>query len=65
MVGEAAGRRGTEIAFLPSPAIFADTKFDFAVLENGFREFARPESDITLVLTDRRSPQGGRVLLTL
>jgi DNA gyrase subunit B len=52
----AAGRlkTGTEITFLPSPATFTKTEFDFTTLEHRLRELAFLNSGVTLVLTDQR-----------
>jgi DNA gyrase subunit B len=48
------GRNGTEITFLPSPATFTMTEFDFATLEHRLRELAFLNSGVKIVLTDRR-----------
>src|SRR5438309_8357330 len=48
-------RRGTEVTFLPSPATFTKTEFDFATLEHRLRELAFLNSGVTLVLTDLRA----------
>ena len=53
-VGPAAGRRGTEVAFLPSPNTFSMTEFDFATLEHRLRELAFLNSGVTIVLSDQR-----------
>jgi DNA gyrase subunit B len=54
VVGDAAGRRGTEVSFLPSPETFSRTEFDFATLEHRLRELAFLNSGVTIVLADRR-----------
>jgi DNA gyrase subunit B len=54
VVGDAAGRRGTEVTFLPSPQTFSKTEFDFSTLEHRLRELAFLNSGVTIVLTDRR-----------
>src|SRR5436189_1258517 len=46
---------GTEITFLPSPATFTKTEFDFTTLEHRLRELAFLNSGVTLVLTDLRA----------
>ncbi|TAK46651.1 MAG: DNA topoisomerase (ATP-hydrolyzing) subunit B [Xanthobacteraceae bacterium] len=56
MVGEAAGRRGTEVTFLPSTATFTMTEFDFATLEHRLRELAFLNSGVTIILSDMRHP---------
>jgi DNA gyrase subunit B len=53
-VGEAQGRQGTEITFLPSPATFTMTEFDFATLEHRLRELAFLNSGVRIVITDLR-----------
>ncbi|HNB26120.1 MAG TPA: ATP-binding protein, partial [Alphaproteobacteria bacterium] len=54
MVGDAHGKRGTEVTFLPSPAIFTKTVFDYATLEHRLRELAFLNSGVRLILTDAR-----------
>jgi len=53
-VGDAKGRRGTEVTFLPSPQTFTMVEFDFATLEHRLRELAFLNSGVTIVLTDAR-----------
>ena len=47
-------RHGTEVTFLPSPAIFTKVVFDFGTLEHRLRELAFLNSGVNLVLTDAR-----------
>ena len=54
VVGDAGGRKGTEVTFLPSPATFTKTEFDFATLEHRLRELAFLNSGVSIFLTDRR-----------
>jgi DNA gyrase subunit B len=52
--GDAEGRKGTEVTFLPSPETFTMTEFDFSTLEHRLRELAFLNSGVTIVLADRR-----------
>ena len=54
VVGDGKGERGTEVTFLPSPATFTKTEFDFATLEHRLRELAFLNSGAKIVLTDKR-----------
>ncbi len=54
VVGEATGRTGTEITFLPSRKVFSNTEFDINTLEHRLRELAFLNSGVTLILTDDR-----------
>ncbi len=54
VVGDAHGKRGTEVTFLPSPKIFTKTEFDYATLEHRLRELAFLNSGVRLILTDAR-----------
>ena len=54
MVGEAEGKKGTEVSFLPSTKTFTMVEFDFATLEHRLRELAFLNSGVTVVLTDAR-----------
>ena len=57
IVGDANGKRGTEVTFLPSTAIFTKTEFDFATLEHRLRELAFLNSGVRIVLTDERGAE--------
>jgi DNA gyrase subunit B len=54
IVGDAEGKRGTEVTFLPSPETFTKTEFDFATLEHRLRELAFLNSGVRVTLTDKR-----------
>jgi DNA gyrase subunit B len=54
VVGDAGGKRGTEVTFLPSPATFSKVEFDYTTLEHRLRELAFLNSGAKVVLTDAR-----------
>jgi DNA gyrase subunit B len=54
VIGEAPGRHGTEVTFLPSKQTFSMTDFDFATLEHRLRELAFLNSGVTITLSDKR-----------
>jgi DNA gyrase subunit B len=54
VVGDAGGKRGTEVTFLPSRATFTMTEFDWATLEHRLRELAFLNSGVRIALADRR-----------
>jgi len=53
-VGDAAGRKGTEVTFLPSTEVFTRTEFDLATIEHRLRELAFLNSGVRIVLSDLR-----------
>jgi len=55
VVGPApAGKKGTSVTFLPSPATFKIIEFDFEKLEHRYRELAFLNSGVRVVLADAR-----------
>ncbi len=54
IVGDANGKRGTEVTFLPSTQTFTKTEFDYATLEHRLRELAFLNSGVVIVLADLR-----------
>src|SRR5215472_77425 len=54
VVGEAKGKRGTEVTFLASRETFKNVEYDFATLEHRLRELAFLNSGVNIVLSDMR-----------
>ncbi len=57
VVGDAPGRHGTEVTFLPSPETFTQTEFNFETLERAIREKAFLNSGVYLRLIDNRGAE--------
>lgn len=57
VVGDADGRHGTEVTFLPSPETFTMTEFNFETLERSIREKAFLNSGVYLRLIDNRGAE--------
>ena len=55
IVGEAGGRTGTQVAFLPSSGIFSRTDFAFDTLEHRLRELAFLNAGLRITLRDERA----------
>ena len=54
VVGDAHGKRGTEVTFLASKETFTNVEYDFATLEHRLRELAFLNSGVNIVLSDMR-----------
>src|ERR671927_1164720 len=54
VVGEAKGKRGTEVTFLASTQTFKNIEYDFATLEHRLRELAFLNSGVHIILSDMR-----------
>ncbi|WP_277979979.1 DNA topoisomerase (ATP-hydrolyzing) subunit B [Sphingomonas phyllosphaerae] len=63
VVGKAEGMKGTRVTFMPSPATFKITEFDFDKLEHRYRELAFLNSGVRLFLTDARHEEPKQVEL--
>jgi DNA gyrase subunit B len=53
-VGEAKGRRGTEVTFFASTETFKNIEYDFPTLEHRLRELAFLNCGVNIVLADQR-----------
>jgi DNA gyrase subunit B len=54
VIGDANGKRGTEVTFLASSETFTHTDYDFDTLEHRLRELAFLNSGVHIVLSDKR-----------
>src|SRR3954467_14598441 len=54
IVGDANGKRGTEVTFLASTETFTNVEYDFATLEHRLRALAFLNSGVNIVLSDMR-----------
>ncbi|CEG09886.1 DNA gyrase subunit B [Afipia felis] len=54
VVGDANGKRGTEVTFLASTETFTHTDYDFDTLEHRLRELAFLNSGVHILLSDKR-----------
>ena len=63
VVGDAEGKKGTEITFTPSTETFTNIEFDFKRLEIRLRELAFLNSGVNIVLEDHRGEEIKRIQL--
>jgi DNA gyrase subunit B len=63
VIGDSGGKTGTEISFIPSPATFSHTEFDFARIEHRMRELAFLNSGVRVEITDARAVEPRTVKL--
>ncbi|MDJ0637423.1 MAG: DNA topoisomerase (ATP-hydrolyzing) subunit B [Paracoccaceae bacterium] len=54
VVGDAAGKKGTEVRFLASTNTFSNLEYSFKTLENRLRELAFLNSGVRIILRDER-----------
>ncbi len=54
VVGDANGRKGTEVRFLASTSTFSNLEYDFHTLEKRLRELAFLNSGVRIILEDER-----------
>ncbi|MBT8477233.1 MAG: DNA topoisomerase (ATP-hydrolyzing) subunit B [Alphaproteobacteria bacterium] len=60
VVGDANGRKGTEVRFLASTNTFSDLNYVFKTLENRLRELAFLNSGVRILLIDERAAEPQR-----
>ncbi len=63
VVGDAPGKHGTEVTFLPSKETFTMTEFNFDTLERAIREKAFLNSGVYLKLIDNRGSEPREVVM--
>ena len=60
VVGDAEGKRGTEVTFLASTDTFTMVEYDYGTLEHRLRELAFLNSGVRIILTDNRHAERKR-----
>lgn len=60
VVGDANGKKGTKVTFLPSPETFTQVEFDFETLEHRIRELAFLNSGVRVLMKDLRNTEEPR-----
>ena len=60
VVGDAEGKRGTEVTFLASTDTFTMVEYDYGTLEHRLRELAFLNSGVRIILTDKRHAEHKR-----
>src|SRR5918998_4294484 len=60
VVGDAEGKRGTEVTFLASTETFTMVEYDYGTLEHRLRELAFLNSGVRIILTDNRHAERKR-----
>ena len=63
VIGDAPGKHGTEVTFLPSKETFTMTEFNFDTLERAIREKAFLNSGVYLKLIDNRGSEPREVIM--
>jgi DNA gyrase subunit B len=63
VVGDAAGKKGTEVRFLASTTTFSNLDYSFKILENRLRELAFLNSGVRIILEDHRPAEALRAEL--
>ena len=57
VVGDAKGKKGTQVTFFPSSETFSHIVFDYSTLEHRIRELAFLNSGVRIILADKRGEE--------